>query len=338
MDLSNQKRSSLPRLATNVSPGHLTQVMHPALTKIYSDTHMPPLSEHPAFRPSVFVEDKPDDENIAPTLRYAPDIKPIYIAPTCIEESPTLTRKKTMYYEDIFSARGAHNSPKERVDQDSLVVAELKTNINLKDEESKLITDLALRLAQVYLRPETSVLVVVEHDACLRFGNNTLPAYLLKIHALPCLIGPMTNLRATSLLQTFLYETLGVAPGQGVVIFNSVVEENLATNGVTARGEISRLERTEQEENPGIFKSISRSMSRRLKSSSSHSTPLSITPSLPPITSPVQAGGLQFPFAAADTEAQGPQEEDKSQGLKKRKSLKTFVQRRLSELSKGSAK
>lgn len=35
---------------------------------------------------------------------------------------------KSTYYEEAFSSRGSHNSPRERILQDSIVVAELTTS------------------------------------------------------------------------------------------------------------------------------------------------------------------------------------------------------------------
>lgn len=124
------------------------------------------------------------------------------------------------------------------------------------------------------------MLVTIQQDACLLFGNPSVPAYLLKVYALPSFIQPVTNLRNTKLIQAALQELLGIAPDRGVVIYTSVSEDNLATNGVTARGEISRLERQDQAESAGIFKTIGRSMSRRLKSGSAgsgQSDPICIT-------------------------------------------------------------
>lgn len=118
------------------------------------------------------------------------------------------------------------------------------------------------------------------------FGSNTtLPAYLLKIYALHSCIAPVTNLRNTTLIQVAFEELLGIPPSSGVVIYIPIPEDNLATNGKTVRDEILRLERTDQEDTSsgGLFKTISRGMSRRrLKSSSGNSAPIS----LPATTSP----------------------------------------------------
>ena len=105
------------------------------------------------------------------------------------------------------------------------------------------------------------------------FGISNDPAYLATVSALPCLIAPVTNLRNTILIQAAIKDTLK---------FESMAEENFATNGTTIRDEIEQLERTSNGEY-GVIKSISRTMSRKIKSNSSrantHST--TYTPSAP---------------------------------------------------------
>lgn len=130
---------------------------------------------------------------------------------------------------------------------------------------------------QVYHRPENSILVTVEQNACLRFGSSPAPAYLLTISALPSLIAPITNLRNTILIQQGLKDLLWIPPNRGVIRFNSIQEENFATNDATVMGQIEQLEQSARDGNPGILKSISRSMSRKLKSSSTNSGQLSLT-------------------------------------------------------------
>lgn len=41
---------------------------------------------------------------------------------------PKKPETKSTYYEEAFSSRGSHNSPRERIIQDSVVVAELTTS------------------------------------------------------------------------------------------------------------------------------------------------------------------------------------------------------------------
>lgn len=121
-------------------------------------------------------------------------------------------------------------------------------------------------------------MVTVQQETCVLFGsNNTLPSYLLTVYALPSLIAPVTNLRNTTLIQKALEELLCIPPSLGVILFIPIPEANLATNGMTARSEITQLERSDQGDSPNLFKSISRSMSRRLKTSSGQSVPFSLS-------------------------------------------------------------
>lgn len=190
------------------------------------------------------------------------------------------------------------------------------------------MADFLFRLAQIYQRPETSIMVTYNQETHIIYGSNTtLRSYLLTIYALPSLIAPVTNLRNTTLIQNALQDLLGIAPALGVVIYIPVPEDNFATNGVTVRGEISRLERNE--ESPSLFKTISRGMIRRLKSNSGKSAPLSqpspsgvISPSSNPKSDPVRS-----PVTTKPTD--GMMGEDKGQGLRKRDSFRALVRRRL---------
>lgn len=139
------------------------------------------------------------------------------------------------------------------------------------------MSDLTFRLAQIYQRPETSMMVTIQQGACLHFGNSSLPAYLMKVFGHPYIIAPITNLRNTILIQRALDEFLDIAPSRGVIIYTPVPEENYAIDGVTIMGEIVRRSQESQNEGVGIFKTITRSMSRKLKSNSSNSAPLSVT-------------------------------------------------------------
>ena len=345
MDSPKERKPFLPRLITSlplVSP----RSSHPHKTR--SEAKPKPLRpEAPSFLP-----ERQHNENIAPVYHYPPDPAPVYIAPKIMDD-PVVSKKKSTYYEDAFTARGAHNSPQERVNCDAVIVAELKTNTKVcyppyprvsispadprdeqvKDEQSKILGDLIMHLTHIYRRPESSVMVTIQEDACLILGRTALPAYLLKIYALPCFIAPITNLRNTVLLQDALYDLLRIPSSNGIVIFMPVVEENLATNGITVRGEISRLERGAQDENPGFFKTISRSMSRRRrKTSSGQSQPIS-PPSIEEVISPV-------PLPPPDTEPTQPEGQTKlenrpSRILRVRNSLQGLVSQRFLEAIDG---
>ncbi|KAJ5945431.1 hypothetical protein N7516_005599 [Penicillium verrucosum] len=356
----SKKKPSLPRLTTNIpllqKPPNAScnAVPNPV------DANAPPIimPERPARTSSMFKEEKHDKENIAPATRFASESMPIYLSQKSVDDSP-LTKVKKLYYEDAFTARGSHNSPKDRVTHESVVVVELKTNTQGKDDTPKLLSDFAHFLAQVYQRPETSMLVTIDQNADLIFGNTSGSAYLLKITALSSLIGPLTNLRNTGLIQSSIQEMFGIAPDKGVVIYTPASEDNLATNGMTARSEIDRLEQIDSSNSPSILKSISRSMSRRIKSSSGSSAPISLTSVMSPdVTSPTSTSPVAFtsghvsPPKPHQTDEKEPMESPKresirqvsskdercEQTLKKRESLKSFVNRRLGELGELTTK
>lgn len=165
---------------------------------------------------------------------------------------------------------------------------------------------------------------MVQQNVSIIFGNASHPSYLLKIYALPSAIGPVTNIRNTGLIQTALQELLGIPPDHGTVLFLPVPEENLATNGSTAQGAISRLERTETD-SPGLIKSISRGMSRRLKSSSGNSGPFSLPSALASPASATPTNLVQSPIA----ETAPVEDERRGRTLKKRESLRTIIHRHM---------
>ncbi|KAF4188076.1 hypothetical protein CNMCM7927_002568 [Aspergillus lentulus] len=233
--------------------------------------------ERAAIKPSMFFEDKEEDDTVAPDLKHgvSPDAQSVHVAHRSAddEQSP---QTKSRYFEDLFATRGPLISPRTRISNDSVVVIEIKMNSRISYDDSKLASDLTSRLAQIYQKPDAFMMVTIQQDACLYFGNSALPAYLMKVFALPYLIAPITNLRNTILIQAALQDLLHIAPSRGIVLYISISEENFATNGVTMMGEIARLEGHAEDEDSGILRSISRSMRRRMKSNSTTSAPLSV--------------------------------------------------------------
>jgi hypothetical protein len=372
LKMSTKKKQSLPRLLTNRAfleqpPNALCNAPPKTLPIV------PVMPDRPMRKSSLFKEDKSDDENIAPVTS---DRKCNFVASKKVNDIQ-VTKVKKLYYEDAFTVHGSHNAPKDRVAHESVVVVELRTNTKVctvlcsvsialtcyqaKVDILNLLSNLSHSLAQIYQRPKTSLLVTIDENTNLLFGTTHGPAYLLKVSALSSLIAPLTNFRNTNLIQATINDLFGIPPENGVVIFNPVDEDNLATNGKTAREEIDRLECSDQ--SPSIFKSISRSMSRRMKRSSDNSAPLSLStimsPDVPTGSSrspivPIPADATPFQSHRPDdskladsTEARSSLEkppmedlpeltlskdEQSKRSLKKRESLKSFVNRRLNEL------
>ncbi|KAI5208892.1 hypothetical protein E4T42_03444 [Aureobasidium subglaciale] len=175
-----------------------------------------------------------------------------------IEES----KKRTNYYEEQFQYKGnGLSSVRERIEKDSPVVAELRTNVIVKDEFS-LVTDMSYNLSQRYSRPESSIMVNVEHSACLLLAGSFEPAYILTITALPSQLQPVTNKRNSALIQSFMADILAVPPERGILRFQPIAEENLAINGTTVYGEIERIEKSSIDTDVTAANAIKRAWTR----------------------------------------------------------------------------
>ncbi|KAJ5764836.1 Tautomerase [Penicillium odoratum] len=327
---SKHKKPSLPRLATNIPMESQSTPLLP-LMRLSEDTNVRPKRERPVTLPSPLPG---NDENITPAF-YAPETKTVYSVKdvhSAKDVEDPVVKTKTAYYEDAFVTRGFHSSPQERIVQNSVVVAELKTNCKLRDGEGMLVADLIFRLAQIYKRPETCIMLTVQQDVGVFFGSTTELSYLLKVYALPSFIAPFTNLRNTHLIQSAMQDLLQIPMNQGVIIFQPVSEENLATNGLTARGGFTQLERNDQEESPSLFKTISRSMSRRLKANSGQSAPISLpsTAGTATISPSMQTEIRRSPVFMGDVVV-SPAEPER--GLRKHLSLRGMVRRHFMEMT-----
>ncbi|OQV11076.1 hypothetical protein CLAIMM_14976 [Cladophialophora immunda] len=158
-----------------------------------------------------------------------------------------LSKKRSQYYDDVFAYRESNNTAKERVAKDWVILAEIKLNCCLESEKEFLI-DLSFRLSEIYQRPASCIMAMVTTDIPILLGGNSEPAYHLTITALPSEIAATKNKRSTHLIQDFIHDTLQIPPKRGVVRFDAVSEENLATNGMTALQEIEQLERQSNDE------------------------------------------------------------------------------------------
>lgn len=98
------------------------------------------------------------------------------------------------------------------------------------------------------------------------FGGSSEPAYYLTITALASEIAPTKNKRSTALVQDFMHESLDIAPRRGIIRFEPVPEENLATNGMTALQEIEEITRNSSDDGRAL-RTLSRSRTRKCKRS-----------------------------------------------------------------------
>ncbi|EDU43242.1 MIF domain containing protein [Pyrenophora tritici-repentis Pt-1C-BFP] len=185
------------------------------------------------------------------------------------------SRARAQFYEDQFSYKdGIVSSARERVTKDAPIVAELRTNVIINDEYT-LVTDLSHHLSMRYQRPETSIMITVNHSACLLLGGSFEPTYILTINALPVQVQPTTNKRNASLIQTFMAESIGVSPDRGIIKFIPIPEESLAMNGMTILGDIERMERQTGEDSNHIKRAVTKSSRKSVVAKAKSSMQLS---------------------------------------------------------------
>lgn len=79
--------------------------------------------------PSVFIDEAEEEESTVPEMKSRPSTnpKPPRRVNRSFDEGPA-ARLKTRYFEDAFSARGPLVSMRNRVDQESIVVVDVKFN------------------------------------------------------------------------------------------------------------------------------------------------------------------------------------------------------------------
>jgi hypothetical protein len=207
-----------------------------------------------------------------------------------------IAKKRSQYYQDTFAAREPNSSARERVSRDSMVLAEIKTNVIVRpplwlskdnpnmcqiQDEYSFITDLSYSLSTRYQRPESSILVTVAHSACMVFGGSFDPAYTMSITALKSQLQPITNKRNSTLLAKTMEESLGVSANRGIIKFLSIAEEDYATDGKTVAGEIEELERLSSEEPSALQRGLSKASGRDKRNSTKSLRKLKSTPQLP---------------------------------------------------------
>jgi hypothetical protein len=145
------------------------------------------------------------------------------------------------------------------------------TGAQIKDEYT-LVTDLSHHLSTRYQRPESSIMITVNHSACLLLGGSFDPTYVLTINALPIQLQPTTNKRNAAMIQSFMTESIGVPAHRGVLKFIPIAEDSLATNGMTILGDIERLERLQSDQEGSSMKRALTKNSRKSAVSKSKSS------------------------------------------------------------------
>ncbi|KAL8713437.1 MAG: hypothetical protein Q9225_006781 [Loekoesia sp. 1 TL-2023] len=180
--------------------------------------------------------------------------------------STDLSRKKSQFYSEVFAYREPNGTVRDRVNRYSVITAEVKTNVIVKDEYT-FLQDLSQHLSQRYQRPVSSIFITLNHSECLLFAGTFDSAYIITITALPSQIQPVTNKRNAVMIQTFMSELLGVTPDRGIIRFVGISEEYLATNGNTVQGEIDNLSKESSEDTTDTKRSNTLRRGRSRKSS-----------------------------------------------------------------------
>lgn len=198
-----------------------------------------------SFTPDL-IEEKKISRNV---MRGAPGDAALMAMVKRDQEGTSLSRRKSQFYGEVFAYRESNVSARNKIHQYSVITAEVKTNVIVKDEYV-FLADLSQHLSQRYHRPTSSIFITLTHSACLLYAGTFDSAYILTLTALPSQIQPTTNKRNAALIQRFLSDSLGVSPDRGIVRFVGIAEEFLATNGTTVLGEIENLSKTSSEDSP----------------------------------------------------------------------------------------
>lgn len=176
-------------------------------------------------------------------------------------------------------------------------------------------------------------MVTIQPNTCILFGSSPFPAYFLKVFAHPSLIAPLMNRRNTIFIQSALREALHISPDRGVIVYLPIPGENLATNGSTFMDETpQREQRSSRDDSSSIFKSLSRSVSRKLGLTNVRSTQPSEASASSLGESQTAPREERQPGEDQQSEKASNAENPQPQGVKRSRSLRFFVSRRLSEL------
>ena len=132
---SSRRRPSLPPLETNIPLPERQSTSVPAPPKPSSLKNIPVIPVIPLRKKAetpvtpTLSPQEGGEENIRPLSGSASCGYGVSFKPLVIDSSAPKT--KTDYYNDAFTFRGSPTSPQERVTRDSIIVAELKTNIQV---------------------------------------------------------------------------------------------------------------------------------------------------------------------------------------------------------------
>jgi len=180
---------------------------------------------------------------------------------TSKSEDQELRRKQKQYYDYNCVLREPLTSPQNRVAIECIVATDIKTNVIVSpfnahrgvlqrlsnsiqiSDEYDFITGLSAYLAELYQRPESSIVVTLQHTSCLLFSGSFDPAYVMTVTSIQQYLEPALNNHNAAALQTHMQESVGVLPERGLVKFEILAESNIARTGKTLRFEIADFEK-----------------------------------------------------------------------------------------------
>ncbi|MCJ1377834.1 hypothetical protein MMC17_000930 [Xylographa soralifera] len=155
-------------------------------------------------------------------------------------ERTSQTKQKSEFYGDAFAYRESLTSAHDRLSRKSTIIVEIKTNVIVEDEHT-FMCEFSGHVAQRFQRSVESVVLTLNHSACLIYGGTFDPAYILTVTALPPYVQATTNKRNATLMQAFLAQILKVPEHRGIIRFVPVAEDNFATGGMTMTSEVESL-------------------------------------------------------------------------------------------------
>ena len=148
---------------------------------------------------------------------------------------------------------------------------------------SEYLSLLTSRFAEIFQRTENLILISLDHHCALSFGAVSESAYLITVSGLESAFGQFMNVRHAALIQAEIKTLFAIPETKGVIKFVPVEEKNLATRGTTVKADIEKLEKAAKEDNPGIVKNVSRTLSKKLRTKHSTTPPPNL-PVLPETT------------------------------------------------------
>ncbi|MCJ1434208.1 hypothetical protein MMC27_003575 [Xylographa pallens] len=190
-------------------------------------------------RTNFLPGDRSRDPTAKPSRGIQRDVFPMRIDQRSPERA-LRTKQKSEFYGDAFAYRESLTSAQDRLARKSTIIVEIKTNVIVEDEHF-FMCEFSGHVAQRFQRSPDSVVLTLDHSACLIYGGTFDPAYILTITALPPYVQATTNKRNATLMQAFLAEILKVPEHRGIIRFVPVSEDNFATGGMTITSEIESL-------------------------------------------------------------------------------------------------